>query len=544
MHKPSRPTTSVALALTPEYLFAVQVRSENGQLAVVNSGSEIVPEGCFTDGAVTDPQQLGRTIRSLWNRLGFRERSASVVLPSGLCSLRAVRLPHLPAPERRAVVRGELEHVGALPFHAGAFDFFWVEDNTPGEPALAEAFALYTSDDVVTGIRSVLRFADLRLAKLEPMSVGVLRACSLSESDDAPKAVLCLDEQAADFCILEAGQVRYLRRIPSGWSDLQAQIRSLVSRSTATVASAEPFHGREAVGDPASLFANSPDPSPQAVPFLVTEAVRSMAYYGRVRGTSPNPSQLLIPAGSDDFRALTSIFGDAAVPDLTPMSPQTAFGVDGVSGLMEPSSTFHAQFLAAIGTAASAVGLTGRLPSLDLAQDDPTIQVVNPWATALPPALIGSVVWLVLSAVLCGGLTTNADRAEYEQQLLSGRAVEIHAQQAPLLLQEQLQARTQVYQSKADLPIASLLGQVAAAFAKDLSLQTLSVTGEGDVSLSGTGLTADGVQRFSYALANGKTLREPRIDTLRQEAPDQASFRIMGKVVPRVLSTKQPAGGT
>lgn len=543
MPKPSRPTTSVALALTPEYLFAVQVRSENGQLDVVKSGSEIVPEGCFTDGAVTDPQQLGRAIRSLWNRLGFRERSVSVVLPSGLCSLRAVRLPLLPGPERRSVVRGELEHVGALPFRAGAFDFFWVEDATPGEPALAEAFALYTSDEVVTGLRSVLRFADLRLAKLEPMSVGVLRACSLSASEGAPRAVLCLDEQAADFCILEAGQVRYLRRIPSGWSDLQAQIRSLVSRNTPNVVDAEPIYVPTPDGDPNDRFARSTEPSPQAVPFLVTEAVRSMAYYGRVSGTSPNPSQLLIPAGLGDFRALTSVFGDAAVPALAPVSPQTAFGIDGVPGLAQPSSTFPAQLLAAIGTAAGAMGLTGGLPSLDLAQDDPTTQMVNPWATALPPALVGSVVWLILSAVLWGGLTTNADRAEYEQQLLSGRAEEIHAQQAPLLLQEQLQTRTQVYQSKADLPIASLLGQVAAAFSKDLSLQTLSVTGEGDVSLSGTGLTAESVQRFSYALANGKTLREPRIDTLRQEAPDQASFRIVGKIVPRVLTAKQPAGG-
>lgn len=515
-----RPQTSVTLAITPDALFAVQTRNDGGRLAIVKSGSEAVPPGCFTDGSVTDPQHLGRTIRTLWHRLGFKERAASVVLPSGLCALRAVRLPALSAPERRPVVRGELEHVGALPFRGGAFDFFWVEEATSGEVALAEAFALYTHDEVVTGIRSVLRYADLRLATLEPMSVGVLRACALAAPAEGAMAVLCLDDQAADFCILEAGQVRYLRRIPSGWADLQAP-------------------GAGAPDAPA----DATTAVPHVVPFLVTETLRSVAYYSRVRGSSPEPAQLVVPAVPADFNRLASIFHEAAVPPISAINPQSAFGVE-LLDPAQPPSTLPAQLLAAIGTGAAAVGLQTGIPTLDLAQDDPVTHVSNPWSAALPATVGASLVWLLLAFAGWSALTANADRAENDRQLLTGRTVEMRAKQAPLLLQEQLQERTRTLQATSNLPVAALLGQVASATDKEISVQNLSVGIDGSVTISGEALTADAVQRFSYALAMGVTLREPRIDTLKQDLPDRATFRIVGKIVPGTTLVKNTAGGS
>jgi len=545
MLKQNRQHTSVALAITRDLIFAVQVRSNEGRLEILNSGFEPVPAGCFTEGAVTDPQHLGRTIRALFNRLGLRERSASVVLPSGLCSLRAVRLPELPAPERRAVVRGELEHAGALPFHGGAFDFFWVADASLGEPALAEAFALYTSDEVVTGIRSVLRSADLRLDALEPMSVGVLRAAALSTTAEAPTAVLCLDDGSADFCILEDNQVRYLRRIPSGWTDLRSQVQATPSVDPKGSVpqpqmASEPGVLRAPTGD----FPGLPgERSVNTVPFLVTETVRSMAYYGRIRGIAPIPAQLRVPASPGDFKDLNSVFGDAPVPPLAAIDPQSAFQIAYPSDTGGAHCTLPAQLLGAIGTAAATAGIVGAIPQLDLAQDDPATRIVNPWASALPTALIGSAIWLILSIVIWSALTTNADDAANNKELLAGRAVQIRAQQAPLLQQQQLQNRTRVLRATADLPVAALLGQVAAAFSKEISIHTLSVDGEGAIAISGAGQSAEAVQQFAYTLANGKTLREPRIDTLRQEALDRSSFRIVGKIQPQSIAIKRPGGG-
>lgn len=538
MLKQNRQLTSVALAITQDLVFAIQVRNQDGQLEILKSGSEPIPAGCFTDGAVTDPQQLGRTIRTLYNRMGLRERSASVVLPSGLCSLRAVRLPDLPAAERRAVVRGELEHVGAIPFHGGAFDFFWVGEASPGEAALAEAFALYTSEEVVNGIRSVLRFADLRLEALEPMSVGVLRGCALASATTGPTAVLCLDDGSTDFCILEEGEVRYLRRIPSGWNDLRAQIHAPILESPAPpAASAGTFF---AAGSVPSAPA---EPRGGSAPFLVTETVRSTAYFGRIRGAAPMPDQLRVPASPDDFAELHSVFAEATVPRLVAIDPKSAFGVEVHSGPVPSYSTLPAQLLGAIGTAAAGAGLTKSIPLLDIAQDDPATRVVNPWGAALPGALLGSLTWLILSIVVWGALTTNADRDATAKQLLSARSVDIFAQQAPLQLQQQLQESARGLQSTSDLPVAALLGQVAAAFAKDISINTLSVTVDGAVSMSGEGQSSEAVQRFAYTLSEGKTLREPRIDTLRQEALDRASFRIVGKVLPRTTPIKRPGGG-
>src|SRR5688500_5964113 len=113
MSNNKRSSTSLVLALGPEVITVLQAASTGDRTAIVGRWETDTPPGSLQGGAIQDPARLTAALRALWRKAGLRERSVSVVLPASGYSMRNLRLPDLPAAERRAVVRGELEQNGA-----------------------------------------------------------------------------------------------------------------------------------------------------------------------------------------------------------------------------------------------------------------------------------------------------------------------------------------------------------------------------------------------------------------------------------------------
>src|SRR5690349_7120134 len=147
-----RGATSVSLLITSRLLVAVQVRASGRRVDIVSRGAIEIPSDTMDGAFVQEPGRLAQTIRSLWRHLDLHHRSVMVALPPPDHSLRALRLPEAPLREQRALVRGELEHVAALPIATGGFDFIWVSA-PEHDSAPAEVSAYYASDAVVDSIR-------------------------------------------------------------------------------------------------------------------------------------------------------------------------------------------------------------------------------------------------------------------------------------------------------------------------------------------------------------------------------------------------------
>jgi hypothetical protein len=544
----ARNTTSTALAIMADSILLVQVCQQDGRVRVAAQGTEAVPEGCFSEHGVKDSQQLGRAIRALWTRVGIKDRAAAVVLPSAMCGLRSVRLPDLPDPERRSVLRGELEHSGAIPFRGGAFDFIWVREPSDTEPAPAEAFSLYTSEEIVNDLRAALRHADLQLAALEPVSVGVFRACSLADPGGEPRAALCLDDTTADFCILEGSQIRYLRRIASGWADLRDLLDEHGDPPRGPAGPTDSIAGRTEPAGVAAVAAREHHTALSAksgAPFLVAETVRSLAYYARAHGGDQRPETLAIAASLPDFHRLEGFFRDVGVPTPTAVDPGLEFGIELPNAGPVAGGTLVAHALAAIGTAASVAGFTTTINRIDLGRDDPATKVHNPWGAALLPALIGSGIWLLLTLVIWFATEGAEDGASAEESNLKVRLADTRTQQAPLLELQELQQKSLEFKLKSEIPAAALLGQVAAASQPQVTLRQLSTDTNQMVTLTGEAVASDSVLQYAYALGSGKTIRQPRITLIRQGESGYVDFQISGKLIMTPPeTTKQPAAAT
>lgn len=166
----------LGLLLTSDVIYAAQVRVQNGLLEVVSHGSIETPPGSIRESSIINSARVGQAIRELCQRLRYRGRTASVVLPSAGYQMRALRLPEVPQADQRAIVRGEMEGMTLLTMGGGAFDFLWLPNVTGDDKRQADAFVYYADDFIVDELRDTLRQAGLRLEAIEPVTITIMRA--------------------------------------------------------------------------------------------------------------------------------------------------------------------------------------------------------------------------------------------------------------------------------------------------------------------------------------------------------------------------------
>jgi hypothetical protein len=562
-------STSIAVAITARAIVAVQVRAAGDRLEVLARGEAETPRGAVRDGLVEDPLRVGEALRDLWRKMELRERAAAVVLPSSAYFMRALRLPELPERERRSVVRGELEQGGALPYGAGAFDFFWLRSG-----AQAEAFVYYTNDAAVEGVAEALRCAGLQVAALEPASVGIMRAYLAGRTDGRAVAILCPAEKHSDLCIHDGKEVRHLRRIPAGWADLRETTHAGASgiaptdwrsRSIDNPAlflgipdgeTEEPGHGARpepplptavwsdqefVLPEPASpqepaaapqpsrppeQAVRQPAPEPRQVPFLVSEITRSLAFYAELVIVGP-------PAAAREYLALlasTQSIPVSAPPALREMSLPRAVPS------LETEPELEGPLLAAIGGACGAAGLEWGLPALDLGGREVVLRKRAAGSTRVALAgIAGAAAWLALSAVAALGLTVLEVGAQAESSRLAEEIKRVEVERAPALRYQTVSYAAKRTHKKAHVPVSSVLGRVAVATNPGVSLETLDITADGKVSLGGTALDARSVERFASALGRGRSIQLPVPQSIQQRDDGRFTFKIGGRF-------KAPAG--
>src|ERR1044071_1095912 len=147
METGSRGGSAVGLLITPKTLTATAVRVQDGRPVVTARGSVEIPDGVMAGMEIMEPSRLAQAIRSLWRKLALRERTVTVTLPTPAYGLRTLRLPGVAERERRALVRGELEQMAALPFGAGGFDFLWMPPVSGSQAT--EIAAFFASDPLI-----------------------------------------------------------------------------------------------------------------------------------------------------------------------------------------------------------------------------------------------------------------------------------------------------------------------------------------------------------------------------------------------------------
>lgn len=497
------------------------------------------------------PARMARALRTLWNRGGFQRREVVLILPSALCELRTLRLPNVPERERRALVRGELEHAGVLPPGEGYFGFAWSEP-TPTPGALADAYAFCATASAIEPMRDALRDAGLILAGAEPISIAAMRAYLGSCRQRGAVALLFPEEFHSDLCIHDGRVLRQLRRIPAGRMGAvesgppkpgarPAPRYALGSASVGETGAppgpeSGPGWGLPGKGDAAALSTAAPSraewhPAP-AHSFLATEIARSLAYTAREFEDEPQPEALVVVADAVTARDFASALEGALRIPVRAGAGLAAFDLPRATHLGD-AAVSEWGYYAAIG---GALGPDAGLPRLDLCAG------MRPQRAQFSRTdrrlLTAAGVMLACGLAVTGTLRWREAALVREHAALRLELARVQEARSPQARYMELQRLTDAV-SGGWSPAAAVLGRVAAAWSEDLELSTLTLGADGALVLEGRATGTAALHRFMARLSSGDLLGTPRLEGVTRDAEDRLRFRITMPGTARTRSTRQ-----
>ncbi len=555
---------NIGIFLDSRGVTIVRARMLGGRTEITKRGTAELPAGAVEGAVIRDPLGVAHAIRSLLRDMNLRPKSASVALGSHGYSLRSVRLPEAPASERRALVRNELEEVGAMPHRSGTFGFLWIP--VPSEPGkrLVDAITYYASDSEVDQIREALRLAGLRLDRLEPASVAMVRAYLATRTGHGPIAILCTAQKHSDLCIHDGAAVRSVRRIPIGWDDLLPSLRP-----------ASPFYASNGKGDDRDLIGQSGDTavgvfrhprrtlntdfggaeaesrwpsgtadvavatdsldnstpgvtrSAEAVAnadFLGSELSRSIAFFAREHPNTPKPKSLVMLAPAYLVQPLAQILESATSLSIETDDPLAA--LDMARPLPGQAEENMDGYLPAIGAALD--GAEATIPAVDLSRQDQRMQAGRRAPGMLLAGMAGSTLWMLVAAIASIALTVLEYNQRAESTRITTEITRIRAEREPLLKLAAINAAAKALEAKSVVPAASVLGRVAAATPRGIEVTSIRIGTDGKVAVEGDALSTLTMQQFALNMGQSAAIRFPGYEMMKQDERGGLSFRIAG----------------
>jgi len=522
----------VGVFITPSTITAVQARRSPGRIEVVAVGAVDTPKGAMDGGRVKDPASVGQAIRGLLRHLNIRSRSVRVALSSSSYGLRALRFPEVPRQERRAMVRGEMEEKGTLPNGSDGFDFLWTPAPADSGRRQADAYVYYTGDAAVDSIRETIRAAGLRLEIVEPASLTLVRAYLAGNL--TPSALLCPSKKHSDLCIFDGAHIRSLRRIPTGWDDFLSRpdIADYSETVMPSLSSPPPVGGRydfsaegdEAGGEEADWEIRetlNDAVSNSDASFLTSEVARSLAFFAREHPDASRPESLVILGPEDIVANMSAFLADGLSVPVLSVNPLEGFDMPAAQG-----GTSH-DYLVAIGAAIGEA--EGAVPALDLAQQTATTRTRRQAPVVLMAGMGGATAWMLLSIIAAIALSVLSGNATNESALITQEIKRIQDERAPLLREQAVLEATKQAQVQGQVPAASILGRVAAATPPGVTLTGLKCTADGKINVEGKSRDTDSMQRFARALGEGKVIKSPSFEMMKQDAKEGLTFRIVSR---------------
>jgi Tfp pilus assembly PilM family ATPase len=205
-------------------MYAVAVRSLPGGNAQVTHAAHapLPPDAIRPDGVVQAPHLLGAALRGMLEQNKIPIHTAVMGLPSRAVATRSINIPPVPPKVRREMVRGEIEHLNALPPGRGAFAFAPLAKPTgavdapaaKGEPILFFA----AEHDIVESYRAAAEHAGLRLVGLEPSAFAAIRTIYPSLVSAPLSLAISLGTAHTDLLFVQNGAPIYARRLDSASS--------------------------------------------------------------------------------------------------------------------------------------------------------------------------------------------------------------------------------------------------------------------------------------------------------------------------------------
>ncbi|MCX6361237.1 MAG: pilus assembly protein PilM, partial [Armatimonadetes bacterium] len=392
---------TLGIYVSEEAITGILARSTRGSVSIRAVGAVMTPPGIFADGMVREPAHLGHAVRQLCRSLGAKTASVSVAMSPSSVDLRALQLPDVPERERRMLVRGELEQIGALPHGKGGLDFLWAATQRDDERHDADVFACSAPDAAIDSMRDAMRAAGLTVHCLEASSLSLMRAAATLPVGDQVSdasghsgggsaagrrcAYLMPSAEHSDLCFHDGTGVRFIRRITSGMREIAGASGIDVDTSTAAAA---PVWGAT---DPAATETDIAQAyGGGGMGLFRQEVVRSFQYYARGRAPDLLPERLRILGPAKDVERVRSVLEQSLQVPMDTDDPLATFGLPPVSTSLLPMPD---ALLAALGAALAETAST--VPPINVGMQEAEAVSRRQAPTTLAFGLAGSTVWVL-----------------------------------------------------------------------------------------------------------------------------------------------------
>jgi Tfp pilus assembly PilM family ATPase len=543
---------SVGLEITPAVLRAVEIKLCGREATIQHLASATMPAGSMQHGRIVDPGAVATALRQLWEQGRFSTRRCTLAVPVGALAPHMLTLPPAPPGEQRRIVAGELSRF--TPIDSSNSPLGWMPMAAGGGPG-GNTLAFLAESTMIAGYRQVIAAAGLELDACEPDSMAALRVLEFgpnrqdplrgyptgpgprcgppaSEGSLGATAAVFVSDTCSEIAFLEAGRVRYYRRIDLGLDELTG------------VSAAERGSGeREPEDDDLARFMkshhllNGHAPEGEAgekLRPLLLEIQRSLQYYGRAYSNCPQPQKVQLLGDYPPLERLAEViqaelhleaeypsisdFGFSISDCLTSPRPDPGTGPALRAPARNPKSEIGngamSQYSVALGLALRPLSQCRASATLNLSARDEAEVLARHAPRYLMAALSGSTALVLVTLVSSMLLNARLSQVQDELQAASAALQQVNTERATSARQLQ-QARMETARlRKQALPIPRFLTRLGALVPESVAMTNLELRQDGSVTLQGEAQTPQQVNRLLQQLSSDTNFRAALLEVL------------------------------
>lgn len=205
---------AVGLELDAGEARAVELRGRANAPTVAAWGRIALPAGAVIDGAVAQPETVGRALADLWVAVGIGAREVVLGVVNQDVLVRFATFPKVPRDKLPNVIRYQAHEYLPISMDTVVWDFAVIGEKPGTEPPLLEVLLVAARREMVNGFLAALSAARLTARDIDVASLALLRL--LPQRAEQSGAVVLMDvANCLSTVLIVAGGVPRLARFVS-----------------------------------------------------------------------------------------------------------------------------------------------------------------------------------------------------------------------------------------------------------------------------------------------------------------------------------------
>jgi len=214
-----------------------------GEKHLVSFASVPLPAGAVSDGEVMEVQTVAGALKQLWQAGGFSHKSVVMGTGNARTTVREMEVPSLPMDQLRSSLPFQVSEILPMSTEEALLDFYPTGERTVDGASYLRGIVVAVAKASVSNTVMAAESAGLRPVAIDLVGFALLRSLLTPGTQQPTVALVDIGARITTVVIVEAGQPRLVRVLPSGGSDVTDALTSALQ-----IPLAEAEQAKRAVG--------------------------------------------------------------------------------------------------------------------------------------------------------------------------------------------------------------------------------------------------------------------------------------------------------